>query len=648
MNPEEYSVSQIVETLQHSSDQYYNNDSSQGLPLLSDAEWDLFYRYLQKIDPANEFLVGVGSEVRSGKVELPYQMPGLDQVHQDEGGIRKWIDDNGLNQEVLSILDKLDGNSGMLVYDLNGELQIAYSRGTSTHGQDLTRHLLKMKKCPQRLEENFSKSVVVRVEFEMEEILYDKLNRKGLLNSRDGSASVNARQYVSGQLNSKDATQVFYDNVDVVAYELISPIESSKARELEILRDNGFTIAGAFFMMGEHVTDEVLTDLLSQRHKYSPYALDGLVVSVDYRSSRDVFKVRKGSSLNPVYARKFKVGQEQNSATTEVVAIHRQVSASGYIKPKLEIKPVELMGVCITYVTAYNEKFLSDNKLGPGAVVEVVRSGDVIPKIVNVISPGDYTLPDPEEFGEYSWSDANVDGDQIDLVLNNISDSNEVELQRLVSFFTKIGVEFLGEKSLRKLYASGYTAPEDIINAPRIEIQALVGAVNGAKIMKSIQEKLSSIDPWTLAGATKYFGRGVGRQKMKKVFEVIPDMHNITVDSLVKIDGIEEKTAKKIVSGLGEYSSFLNRIENKFSFAQAPKTNSRGAFSGWNVVFTGVRDKEVMEEIERRGGFLRSSISSKVTLVVAKDATATSSKLVKARELGIEIIDLTELRNRIY
>lgn len=145
--PDTYAVDEVVEVLTFTSDQYYNNTADEGESFLTDAQWDALYRYLQLTDPVNKYLIGVGATVRGGKVDLPYPMPGLDQVH--EGEAKKWIASNNLHDEDIIAMDKMDGNSGQIVYDTDGNLQSAFSRGKTLVGQDLTRHFRRIKNCPQ-------------------------------------------------------------------------------------------------------------------------------------------------------------------------------------------------------------------------------------------------------------------------------------------------------------------------------------------------------------------------------------------------------------------------------------------------------------------------------------------------------------------
>jgi DNA ligase (NAD+) len=646
--PDTYTVDDVVQVLEFTSDQYHNNSADEGESFLTDAQWDVLYRYLQRTDPVNKYLIGVGASVRGDKVALPHVMPGLDQVH--EGDTEKWIASIGIGDELIVVMDKMDGNSGQIIYDTGGNLQSAFSRGSSTEGQDLTRHLKRIKSCPQTgVGVDINGSMAIRVEIEMKEEVFERLNAQGVLRSRSGKKARNARNYIAGQLNSSEAEQVFYDNVDVIAYEIMFPFIDTKNEEFNLLESYGFDITENLLYHAKNLNDSILIAHLEERHKVTPWAIDGLVMVPNDRSVRDAIPDRKGSSLNPVYAKKFKVGQEDNFAIAEVVAIHRKVSKHGYLKPRVEINPVDLVGVTVTYATAFNELFLKKNNLGVGAKVKITRAGDVIPFLVEVVEPGPigYTPPDISEFGAYAWSEPNSDGESVDLILLDADNSDDAKLQKLVGFFTNLGVEFIAIQSLTKLFEAGYETPEDIINESYSNIQKIIGDANGKKGMDSLAAKLNSVEPWMLAGVTNYFGRGVGRRKMKRVFEATGKITGNTVSELVAVEGIEEKTAQKIVDGSADYDTFLGRIAGKYSFAATKVIAAGGAFEGAVVVFTGFRDADAQAAIEAMGGRVGSSVSAKTTLVVTKDPTSTTRKIREARDLGIEIIDPAALNARL-
>lgn len=194
---------EIIDLLTRADDLYYNNGES----FLTDAEYDSLRTTAQKADPTNKYFIGVGSTIRGGKVALPVKMGSLDQLHNDKE-INKWVSDNNLSEEVLTETDKLDGVSCMLVYDNEGKLQIAYSRGDGIEGADITRHVLHISNIPKQV----SIQMMVRGELIM---------RKDVFETRYANQYANPRNMVAGLFNRKDSHIGALNDVVFIAYELI-------------------------------------------------------------------------------------------------------------------------------------------------------------------------------------------------------------------------------------------------------------------------------------------------------------------------------------------------------------------------------------------------------------------------------------------
>src|SRR3989304_5383067 len=134
---EDIPVQTIIEGLVLADDVYYNDDESP----LTDNQYDTLRTYAQRLAPTDAYFTGIGSEVRGGKIKLPHKMGSLNQVYQ--GDFDKWVKTHSIQNEYITISDKLDGMSAMLVYGKDGKLQIAYSRGDGLNGADITRHISK-------------------------------------------------------------------------------------------------------------------------------------------------------------------------------------------------------------------------------------------------------------------------------------------------------------------------------------------------------------------------------------------------------------------------------------------------------------------------------------------------------------------------
>jgi NAD-dependent DNA ligase len=379
-NPENFPISEIFNLLTIASERYYNAVDETEI-LMTDAEFDSLERFARVQDPTNAYFVGVGSTVRTGKTNLPYPMGGLDQSF--EGDTVKFVDSNGLRDKAFTIAQKMDGTSAMIIYDAEGNLQIGFSRGDSQSGADIFRHLSKMKNLPQKI--NCKTPLVIRAEVEVKEEWF-KANQHILLKS-DGTPYANARNYVAGKMNASESPQIFYDNVDIIAYTIISPEMEYKDYELKFLKSLGFTVPEYFVLDGREMNDDILSKILKDWHETSPWALDGVVYTVNDRNvQREMIENKnESSSFKPCFARKFKINQY--GSITTVRDIEWNLSKHGQLKPVLVFDPILLSGATCTRATAFNAEFVYKNKLGPGATIVVVRSGEVIPFVTKIITP---------------------------------------------------------------------------------------------------------------------------------------------------------------------------------------------------------------------------------------------------------------------
>jgi len=372
-NPEDYSASEIITILTVADSLFHNDEES----FLTDSEYDALRIIAYSMEPHNIYFTGVGSEVRGGKIKLPYSMGSLNQI--EIGDIEQWIKLNDLlNQRIIST-DKLDGVSGMVVYDDSGKMQIGYSRGNGTEGADITRHLSIINSVPSQT----TGSMVVRGELIISKANFEKVQK---IKSRNGNPYKNARNMIAGLMNSKVIDPSLAHYIDFVAYDIKSD-NNSKVNQLMELSSNGFQVPWFDDFSGNEITDDMLATYLTNRREGSEYEIDGLVLDVDSSLKRSQMTTTK-DTLNPSYSIKYKVADASNIAVATVIGVKLALSKHGYIKPRIEIEPIELVGVTITFCTGFNMKYIYDNKIQPGCKINITRSGDVIPLILGVTEPG--------------------------------------------------------------------------------------------------------------------------------------------------------------------------------------------------------------------------------------------------------------------
>ncbi len=634
---DETSLSNIISVLELADDQYYNDDES----FLSDSDYDILHQFAKQSDPTHPYFLGIGSSLRGSKVNLPYQMGSLDQVYIGE--MPNWVAKHNLHKDHGVISDKLDGASAMIVYDTNGHLQIAYSRGDGIQGADISRHLRQMPSVPKTID--IDKPFVIRGE---NIISVSNFPKAQFAKTRSGKPYKNPRNMVSGLMNASSNPESVYQYVDFVAYEIIG-LNLNKQDQFTLLKELGFKIPHYSVVPFSSMNDAFLEKYLIDRRSANPYEIDGLVIEVNSVGKRNEMNPTR-STLNPAYAIKYKVADASNIAVAEVVDVEINISKHGYLKPRVQIKPVDLVGVTVTWATGFNMKFIVDNRIGPGAKIRITRSGDVIPLLLEVIKPtddqpfNDWLNTKLDQFHAVHWTETGID-----LVLDNPDDDSTVQYQRLVDFFDTLKVPNLGEGNLQKIFDLGFETPESIIELTLEDLSSIIGSkIIGKKIFQGIREKLTNVPMYQLMGAHPAFGRGIGVRKMKKLYEAFQgDMSKCqNIDNIVRIDGFEEKTATKICNGYGPFMEFLVNTKPYITVQeyQAPK---QGNLSGCIVVFTGFRDASLEKQIENAGGKMGSSVSSKTTYVVTTNPNGSSGKLDKARSLGVKVIGIDEIKGMI-
>jgi NAD-dependent DNA ligase len=421
-----------------------------------------------------------------------------------------------------------------------------------------------------------------------------------------------------------------------VAYNILCPLghEMKQSEQMKELEKYGFKMAT--YQILNKISIETLGNILIERKEKSEYEIDGLVV-ID---SSMAYKVE--SNENPKYGFAYKQLLEEQIIEANVLKVIWQPSMDGYLKPKIEIKPVKLGGTIITFATAFNARFVVDNIIGKGAKIKLVRSGDVIPHILEVIKPATSKkaeLPDVP----YIWNDTDID-----IILTDIySDAYKyVTIRKIEHFFKTLGVKFISEGIITKLVDNGYDTIYKILNNDEtkiIEIEG-IGEKLYEKINKSIEDTILNTNLETLMAASRLFERGLGEKKFKLIIDKYPNIMKNKwtkkefIENIVSIDGYDIKTASKIVNNFESFKKFFNELNTIFDLNYLLNKKEEiilgNKFANQIIVFTGFRDKELEKQIVDGGGKVSTSVSGNTTLVVYVDTS--SSKYHEAIKRGIK------------
>lgn len=596
---------QLATILRELNDAYYNEQ-----PLLTDNEYDIVKEYIENKYPSNQVLKDVGAPVERNKVKLPYEMWSMDKIKPDTNALTNWMAKYS-GPYVLSC--KLDGVSGL--YTTENKEPKLYTRGNGKIGQDIS-HLIPYLRLPK------TKNIVIRGEF---------IIPKGVFLFKYKTTFANPRNMVSGIVNQKSITDAVKD-INFVAYEVIKP-ELKPSAQMDLLKT--LDVESVFYKIESTLSNELLSDTLVNLRYNNRYEIDGIIVTDD--------KLYKRQSGNPEHAFAFKMVLSDQVAEAKVVDVIWTPSKDGYLKPRVRIEPIQLGGVQIEYATGFNGAFIENNKIGVGALIELIRSGDVIPYIRKVVIAAEQaqmpTVP-------YKWNDTHVD-----IMLENIGSDETVQEKNITGFFRGIGVEGLSSGNVSRIIKAGYDTVSKIIKMTVDDFLKVDGfkMKTATKLYNGIQEKIQSASLIKLMSGSNTFGRGFSEKKLELILDSYPDVllsplsPGEKINKVSAIKGMAAKTSETFVQHIPDFIRFMrdSNLEHRINETLVKANyDTNHPLYGKSVVMTGFRDAELQELIKNVGAKLGSSISKNTFVVLVKDQSAEqdTGKALEAKQLGIPIM----------
>lgn len=587
-----------------------------GKPVMSDSEYDKLMEELSNLSPNDELLTKVGhntsDESRKGK--LPIEMASMNKIKSMED-IDDWCRLKGISKsEFIIITPKYDGLS-LCVNELTGD---AFTRGDGVYGQKSNNHY-------KLIGNHFLKRNSSTPKFTYGEVM---MSKKTFI-EKYSQEFANPRNLVAGLLNSKEISETLKDTEFIKYGALYDKTFNLKQQILDHLNENQSVQVPYHICKISELTEDLLIELF---HKFSiDYEIDGLIIEINDISLQSKLG-RETSSNNPIWARAFKHPSFEQSAETEVLDIEWNISKNSLLKPVAIVKPINLDGVVVSRCTLNNARFVKDMGIGRGAVVVIRRSGLVIPKIVDVIKTVDFIEPTIEGV-EICWNESGIE-------LVTLTPNDSQKLKSIISFFEVLECDNVREGVISQLYNSGYKSIKDILNLNISDLEKIDGfGKRKAKIVfDSIQKSIKGVRLSKLQHATNIFV-GMGSKKLALLEHFI---EKPTIEQVMKIEGFAETSAKTYVDNYDKFFDFIKdlpvTIEEKVEIVKISND-----LEGMVFVFTGIRMKSEETILESRGAKISSSVSKNTTHLVCKDPNSGSSKLEKAKSLGIEIMSVDDL-----
>jgi len=621
-------IQDLIKIAKQADIAYYNNDQ----PIMSDDEYDMIIDRIKKLDPKNEYLKKVGAPVevtgqqkinKKNKVVLPYTMGSMNKIRPENIDILNNFQKKYEGPWIVT--DKLDGVSALLVLDPVNKINSLYTRGDGIIGTDIS-NLLEIINL--KIPSNLKKKIVIRGELVISKNKFKKYS----------STMANPRNMVSGIVNAKKNDISKVKDVDFVGYEVIEPW-LSYLDQFKLLEK--YKIITVYNTIINDLSIQHLSTILKDRRSNSDYECDGIIIAYNLPENRV-------SSGNPDYAFAYKSLESLESAIVTVQEVEWNVSKDGYLKPKLILNPTKLSGVIIKSVTAFNAKYIVDNSIGQGSQIKLVRSGDVIPYILEVVKKSK-TASLPED-SSYEWNESGVD------IIANKS-SNEQKIKELSFFCSKLDIKNISKGIIAKFIEVGIDTIPKILGVTKLKLSEVENfkdkMVN--KIYDTITTRSKEITLLELMVASNSFGHGIGEKKIKKILDVYPDIiylyienqNNILIKMIKDIDGFDTITASQFVLNMKYFLEILNKIPQiiqerlMLDISENSEDPENSSLKNIKIVFSGFRNKDWEKIIEKKGGEILTKVSKNTNILVStkKDInTKTNSKIITAIDLKVKIL----------
>lgn len=589
----------IVAQLQAASDAYYN-----GKPLLmDDDDFDALVEKLRVIDPKNPFFKTVGATVGAGAVKLPYLMPSLDKIKPGEDSLRRF-----LAGQAFVVSEKLDGLSALW----SPSKKNLYLRGDGVEGQDISKLSADMQGLRADGKAKFG---VVRGEIVLE---------------RSQTVKGPARSWVNGLIHQISPAASEVAKLRFVAYEVLFPSRLSRSAQFAWLEEAGYETP--WHMSAAAVTEEALKAWLVERRAQSKYDTDGIVIGYDA-----VTDVKAKALKNPKDCVAFKMPLADQKAVTKVLAVEWNTSAQGYLIPRIQFEPVTIGGAVIQYCTGHNARAILTGGVGPGAMICIRRSGDVIPTLESVVTPCAAAMP----------SGGVWDGDEATAAHMRMASgttSKELVTSQMGYFLKKLEIPGAGPSTWKELVDAGIDTPKKLWDTGAPRLSEILGPKTGATLHASLRKAFATVDEQTLMIASSLMPRSVGEVKLKALFDAEADPRRWTALTTVP-DSWSADSLKAFQAVYPQYETWRQQITwvaypiLKVA-AVAPVATPKGKVE--SICFTGFRDKDLEAKLVAAGHVIHGAVTGKTTILVTPDDGAETEKIKKARATGIRVLKRSE------
>ena len=655
----EQEIKELRKEIEYHSDQYYNKDN----PELTDYEFDQLMQRLKQLEKEHpEFVtadsptqkVG-GTAKREAGVLVQHRVPMLslqDVFFKEE--VYQFVQDmqKQLSNPEFVVEQKIDGLSMAIRY-VNGQLEVAITRGDGSQGEDVTINAKAIKDIKNKLKVDLA-YIEIRGEVYMSNEAFEAVNAKQEILEKKLFA--NPRNCAAGTLRQLDSSITKERNLSFFAFN-IQEIEGKEilthSEGFDYMKSLGIRVIENYKVC--KTADEVWEAIcqIGDNRGTLDYGIDGAVVKVN--SLADRLKLGTTSKV-PKWAIAYKYPPEEKETT--LLDIELSVGRTGRITPTALFEPIRLCGTTVSRATLHNQDFINELDVRIGDTIVVYKSGEIIPKVRKVVveKRKEGTLPFfiPKQC-PVCGSPTIRENDTADTKC--ISPTCQAQLERhLIHFVSRDAMDMkgFGTSYIEQLIRLGYVKDiADIykLSEHRDELiqQGIIGKEKNTDKLLSIIENTKQNEPYKLL--TGLGIPNIGKAAAKALihqFKSIDAIRNASLEELQSVSDIGEISAVYIRKFFDNEKNIemLNRLK-EYGVNMAMEVVEQGELKldGLTFVVTGTLPSlgrsEATEFIEKHGGKVSGSVSKKTNYVLAGENAG--SKLTKAQDLGVAILSEEEL-----
>lgn len=586
---------------------FLNDHYRKGKPIVSDDIFDLLNETCKQRD-SNHHIIQNDNNGSNRKIKLPVFMGSMDKLKPKSTRLHKFIMDD--IDYILS--DKLDGIS-LLVLVSGGNYK-CYTRGDGKIGEDIT-YLLNEQIL-------FKDGIIPDIDIIVRgELIIEKKNSH-LFKS-------NIRNIVSGYSNRNNVDTEIQKYLRFIVYEVIGN-DLLPTQQMEI-SNNYFNTVN--HQLCNNFDNTYLENYFQNRKKYSSFDIDGIIITknINYKHQK---------SGNPKHSVAFKMINDEQIKETVVTGVKWTPSKDGYLKPVVHYEPIVIGGCNYTKANGVNAQNIVKNKIGIGSQIKVIRAGDVIPNIFEVMTEGEVIMPDLK----WTWNESGKD-----IVLDERTD--EQDIQEIVYFFKVLKIKGVSDKLIRKIVSYGFDTLGKILQVKRNELLKMDGIQNKTadNIIENILNAVENSDICKIMTASNCFGRSIGEKKIQNVIDNIKDVikKKYTDEELynncIKLNDFGDSSTRDFIVGLKKFKDFM-KTHPYIQINYSKNVIEGNIFNNISICFTGIRNEELENHIRKNNGIIVNQIN-KANILIYK-TKSNSQKFKEAIEKNIEIIQIEDFINK--